>query len=110
MNSFIGLSGTLTALILFSSFGTAPALAQSQNSNSSDDVPTLRQDSIPVQPAASKKPAVTPNVVLMPIAPPAHLVASAAAPVGGLAQVIPPAPRLVAAASGAIVIPAGGFG
>jgi murein DD-endopeptidase MepM/ murein hydrolase activator NlpD len=96
--------GTVTALALISSLGSVSAFAQ-QSQAPSDDVPSLRQDAYDASKYV-KKSTETPkaSVVLQPLAPPTVIESSASA-VSGPAQVIPPAPKIVARSAGVVVLP-----
>jgi murein DD-endopeptidase MepM/ murein hydrolase activator NlpD len=102
--------GTLTALFLISSLGSASVSAQ-QPQSPSDEIPSLKQDAYDASSYVKSQPA-TPQkapIVLQPLAPPTVVTAGPEATTGP-AQVIPPAPKIVARSAGVIVLPPKGLG
>jgi murein DD-endopeptidase MepM/ murein hydrolase activator NlpD len=94
MNRFLDLPTKLTALILFSSFGASTAFAQQPGSP--DRVPSVDRDApVPTTPK--------------PLAPSPSLVIGLAGVSAGPAQIVPPAPRIVAHSARTIAIPSGGL-
>jgi murein DD-endopeptidase MepM/ murein hydrolase activator NlpD len=106
----LGSKGTLTALILFTSLGSASAYAQ-QSQSPTDDVPSFKQDAIDASKYVKTRPAEAQKapVVLQPLAPPVVVEAGPGIP-SGPAQVVPPAPKIVARSAGVFVIPPKSFG
>lgn len=101
MQRFSNVQVGLTALFFFASIGTSTALAQ--------QTPTLSlSGSAPEQPATAQTKSGA--VALRPVAPPPAVVVDLGAePAGGIAKIVPPAPKIAARGKVFISRPSGAY-